>query len=79
MKSKTLTAAVRVLFVLALLSTCVALAQERKGANFSGVTSFTGLINDYSPATVKGGPGKCTVNGRWTFNGGGASPTFPRI
>ena len=39
MKSKTLTAAVRVLFVLALLSTCVALAQERKGANFSGVTT----------------------------------------
>jgi hypothetical protein len=59
MKSNTLTSAVRLLSVLALLSTGAALAQEPRPVHFSG------LINDYSPATVKGGPWE--MHGQWTL------------
>ena len=66
MNSKSLSWAVRVLSVLVLLSTAAALAQERRGANFNGVISFTGLINDYSPANVKGGPWE--MHGQWSLD-----------
>lgn len=62
MKNNTLTVAVRVLSVLTLLSTTFALAQER----FSGITSFSGLFNDYSPSTVKGGPWE--MHGQWSLD-----------
>jgi hypothetical protein len=60
MKSKTLTSAVRALSLIFMVSaTCVS-AQERRPVHFSG------LINDYSPATVKGGPWE--MHGQWTLD-----------
>jgi hypothetical protein len=58
MKSKSAISAVRVLSVLALLSVGAALAQEQ--------AHFTGLLNDYSPAAVKGGPWE--MHGQWTLD-----------
>jgi hypothetical protein len=60
MKRKTLTSAVRALSVLLLVSATCALAQERKPVHFNG------LINDYSPATVKGGPWE--MHGQWSMD-----------
>jgi len=60
MKSKTLASAVRMLSLLLLVSCVCALAQDRKPAHFSG------LINDYSPSTVKGGPWE--MHGQWTLD-----------
>jgi hypothetical protein len=60
MKSKTLASAVRVLSLLLLVSGTCALAQEHRPAHFSG------LINDYSPSTVKGGPWE--MHGQWTLD-----------
>jgi hypothetical protein len=60
MKSITLASAVRALSLLLLVSGACALAQGRKPVHFSG------LINDYSPATVKGGPWE--MHGQWTLD-----------
>ncbi|MGA9670515.1 MAG: hypothetical protein WBQ94_14980 [Terracidiphilus sp.] len=62
MKSNILASAVRLLSVLTLLSTGVALAQEH------GPIHLSGLINDYSPlsATVKGSPWE--MHGQWTLD-----------
>jgi hypothetical protein len=61
MKSKTLASAVRMLSLFLLVSgACAALAQER------GLAHFSGLINDYSPSTVKGGPWE--MHGQWTLD-----------
>jgi hypothetical protein len=62
MKSKTLTAAARMLSLLLLVSGTCALAQERRPVHFSG------LINDYSPlsATVKGSPWE--MHGQWSMD-----------
>jgi hypothetical protein len=60
MKSNTLTSAVRVLSLLLLVSGAYALAQEQRPTHFSG------LINDYSQATVKGGPWE--MHGQWTLD-----------
>jgi hypothetical protein len=60
MKCKTLTSAVRVLLVALLVSIICAFVQERRPAHFSG------LINDYSPATVKGGPWE--MHGQWVLD-----------
>jgi hypothetical protein len=60
MKSKTLASAVRVLPLLLLVSATCALAQGRRPVHFSG------LINDYSPSTVKGGPWE--MHGQWTLD-----------
>ena len=60
MKSNTLTAALRALSLLLLVSGTCALAQDHRPAHFSG------LINDYSPATVKGGPWE--MHGQWTLD-----------
>jgi hypothetical protein len=60
MKSNTLTAAVRALSLLVLVSGACALAQDRRPVHFGG------LINDYSPATVKGGPWE--MHGQWTLD-----------
>jgi hypothetical protein len=49
----------RVLSLLLLFSSAWALAQERVPTHFSG------LINDYSPSTVKGGPWE--MHGQWTL------------
>ncbi len=62
MKSKTLTSAVRMLSLFLLVSGTCALAQERRPTHFSG------LINDYSPSTVKGGPWE--MHGQWTLDCG---------
>lgn len=59
MQSKTLTSAVRVLLLLLFLSATCLFAQDRKPVHFSG------LINDYSPSTVKGGPWE--MHGQWTL------------
>jgi hypothetical protein len=60
MKSKTLASAVRMLSVLLVVSSTCALAQDRRPVHFSG------LINDYSPSTVKGGPWE--MHGQWTMD-----------
>lgn len=60
MKSKDLASAVRSLSLLLLVSATCALAQDRKPVHFSG------LINDYSPSTVKGGPWE--MHGQWTLD-----------
>lgn len=60
MKSNTLTSAVRALSLLLLVSGACALAQDRRPMHFSG------LINDYSPSTVKGGPWE--MHGQWTLD-----------
>lgn len=67
MKGKTLASAVRVLSLLVLVSATGALTQERRPVHFSG------LINDYSPATVKGGPWE--MHGQWTLDLHGDSGT----
>jgi hypothetical protein len=59
MKNSSLTSAVRVLSLLLLVSGAGALAQDRRPVHFSG------LINDYSPANVKGGPWE--MHGQWTL------------
>jgi hypothetical protein len=62
MKSKTLTSVVRVLSFLLLVSGTCALAQDH------GPMHFSGLINDYSPAsaTVKGSPWE--MHGQWSLD-----------
>ncbi|MBB5341255.1 hypothetical protein [Tunturiibacter gelidoferens] len=59
MKSKTLISAACVLSLLLASGTC-ALAQEHRPAHFRGV------LNDYSPANVKGGPWE--MHGQWSFD-----------
>jgi hypothetical protein len=59
MKIESLTATTRVLLFLIAAGAC-ALAQERTPVHFSGV------INDYSPSTVKGGPWE--MHGQWSLN-----------
>jgi hypothetical protein len=60
MKNKILTSAVPALSLFLLLSAGGALAQER------GPVQFSGLINDYSPAGVKGGPWE--MHGQWSMD-----------
>ena len=60
MKSNTLASAVRALSLLLLVSGTCALAQDRRPVHFSG------LINDYSPSTVKGGPWE--MHGQWSLD-----------
>jgi len=59
MKRKTLTSAAHALSLLLLATTC-ALAQEREPLHLSG------LINDYSPSTVKMGPWE--MHGQWSMD-----------
>jgi hypothetical protein len=61
MKSRTLASTVRVLSLLSLISGTCALAED-----FSRPTHFSGLINDYSPANVKGGPWE--MHGQWSLD-----------
>lgn len=60
MKNKALASAVQLLSILILVSGIRAMAQEPRPAHLSG------LINDYSPSTVKGGPWE--MHGQWTLN-----------
>jgi hypothetical protein len=60
MKSNTLPPALRALSLLLLVSGACALAQDRRPVHFSG------LINDYSPSTVKGGPWE--MHGQWSLD-----------
>jgi hypothetical protein len=60
MKSNTLASAVRTLSLFLLVAVTCALAQEPTPAHFSG------LINDYSPSTVKGGPWE--MHGQWVLD-----------
>jgi len=66
MKSKT--SALRMLSLTLLVSAICASAQDRKPVHMSG------LINDYSPATVKGGPWE--MHGQWTLVLHGGSADF---
>jgi hypothetical protein len=60
MKTKILTSVARALSMLLFVSATFALAQDRKPVHFSG------LVNDYSPSTVKGGPWE--MHGQWTLD-----------
>jgi len=61
MKSKTLTSSVHVLSVFLLVSATCALAQNLRQVHFSG------LLNDYSPAsTISGSPYE--MHGRWSMD-----------
>ena len=60
MKSNSLPSAIRALSLLLLVSGACALAQDRWPVHFSG------LINDYSPSTVKGGPWE--MHGQWSLD-----------
>jgi hypothetical protein len=60
MKSNSFASAVRALSLLLLVSGVCALAQDRRPVHFAG------LINDYSPATVKGGPWE--MHGQWSLD-----------
>ena len=60
MKSNTLPSALRTLLLLLLVSGACAFAQDRRPVHFSG------LINDYSPSTVKGGPWE--MHGQWSLD-----------
>jgi hypothetical protein len=62
MKSKTLAPAVRMLLLFLLVSATCALAEQHRPVP----AHFTGLINDYSPSTVKGGPWE--MHGQWTLD-----------
>jgi len=59
MKRKTLPSAIRVLSVLLLASGTYAMADDH------GPVHFRGLINDYTPATVAGGPYE--MHGQWSM------------
>jgi hypothetical protein len=61
MKNKTLTFTMRALSLLLLVSATCALAQDRRQVHFSG------LLNDYSPAsTISGSPYE--MHGRWSMD-----------
>jgi hypothetical protein len=60
MKSKTLTSAVRVLSLVSLVAGTCALAEDFRPEHLSG------LINDYSPTNVKGGPWE--MHGQWSMD-----------
>ena len=60
MNRKTLTSTARALSLFLLVAATCAFAQERKPIH------FTGLINDYSPATVKMGPWE--MHGQWSLD-----------
>jgi hypothetical protein len=64
MKSKILASALRVLTMLLLVSATCAMAQERRPVHFSG------LINDYTVSTVKGGSWE--MHGAWSLDLHGA-------
>lgn len=59
MKINSLASAVRTLSLLLSVSGACAMAQDHRPLHFHG------LINDYSPATVKGGPWE--MHGQWTL------------
>jgi hypothetical protein len=60
MKSRTLTSAVRVLSLVSLVAGTCALAEDFRPEHLRG------LINDYSPANVKGGPWE--MHGQWSMD-----------
>ena len=60
MRRKTLSWAVLTFSILMLLAASAGLAQHRERVDLKG------LINDYSPSTVKGGPWE--MHGQWTLN-----------
>jgi hypothetical protein len=62
MRRKTFISAVRVIALLSFVSGACVLAQEPKLT----ASNFSGLINDYSPGTVKGGPWE--MHGQWSLN-----------
>ncbi len=74
MNRKILQLALHAFSILALLVASTALAQERRsllvgGDGFGqdrGGVQLKGLINDYSPSTVKGGPWE--MHGQWSLN-----------
>jgi hypothetical protein len=57
---KILTSATRGLSLFLLVSACLSFAEERETKHFSG------LLNDYSPAAVKGGPWE--MHGEWKLD-----------
>lgn len=76
MSSKTMTWTLRALAVLVMVSGTSALAQTlaplHSGRFFP--VHFRGIINDYSPSTVSGGPYE--IRGNWSLEWRGASANF---
>jgi hypothetical protein len=68
MKSNILNSAVRALALLLLVSGACAMAQDNRPdpSPDPRPVHFSGLINDYSPSTVKGGPWE--MHGQWTLD-----------
>jgi|SRR6185312_1388436 len=76
MSSKTLMWAVRAFSILVLFSGTVALAQapaSMQSGHFFPI-HFSGIINDYSPSTVSGGPWE--VRGNWSLDLRGTTANF---
>ena len=76
MSGKTLGLALRVLAVLLLVSGTGALAQDHEPLHFGRFmpVHFSGIINDYSPSTVAGGPYE--IRGNWSLEWRGAFANF---
>jgi hypothetical protein len=76
MCSKTLSWAVRALLVLVFISGAGALAQTYEPQHFGHFPAvrFIGVINDYSPSTVSGGPWE--IHGDWSLDWRGDFANF---
>lgn len=74
MSRKTVSWAIPALCVLVLASVTGATAQTFTPFHFERFVHFTGIINDYSPSTVTGGPYE--IRGNWTLDWRGTSANF---
>jgi hypothetical protein len=74
MSRKTISWAIPVLCVLVSASVTGALAQNFTPFHFDHFVHLTGIINDYSPSTVAGGPYE--IRGNWILDWRGTSANF---
>jgi hypothetical protein len=74
MSKKALSWAMPALCILILASVTGAVAQNSPAFHFNRPVRLTGIINDYSPSTVTGGPYE--IRGNWTLDWRGSSASF---
>jgi hypothetical protein len=74
MSRKTVNWAIPALCILVLASVTGAMAQTSAPFHFDRFVHFTGIINDYSPSTVAGGPYE--IRGNWTLDWRGTLANF---
>ncbi|MGH9502891.1 MAG: hypothetical protein ACRD20_08575 [Terriglobales bacterium] len=74
MSGKTFSRAIGALCVLVLVSSAGAFAQPSGPPHFGRFVHFTGIINDYSPSIVSGGPYE--IRGNWSLDWRGQSANF---